>query len=271
MITEKEFLEHYSIADYDRPSVAADTAIFRLSIKEGESFRREPSCALSLLLIKRGEHPFLGEWALPGGFVRMDETVEECALRESREETGVSPASLINACVFCGIDRDPRGRVISNAFACIISGGAEPEAGSDASDAKWFEVRSFGTRDGVFTAELENGELTLALRLERRELITGRHFIPMGKQPLAFDHAEIIASALELLRERAEDFEAIFDFLPDEFTLYALQSVQEALTGKPVSPANFRRKTAELVEETDALSHGAGHRPAKLYRRRREI
>lgn len=267
MITEKEFLEHYSISDYERPSVAADTVIFRLCAGDAGSFRREPEFSLSLLLIRRGEHPFLGDWALPGGFVRMDETVEECALRESFEETGVSPAALINVGVFSEVGRDPRGRIISNAFACILSGG-EPKAGSDASDARWFEVTGFGSRDGRFTAELSAGDEKLSLALERRASACGVRFVPEGPRALAFDHACIVASALELLRTKAENFEAIFDFLPDRFTLYALQSVQEALTGRPTSPANFRRKTAELLEETGEYSQGAGHRPAKLYRRR---
>ncbi len=268
MITEQEFLRQYSIKDYDRPSVAADTVILRIRMSDGGNFRKEPECALSLLLIKRGEHPFLGEWALPGGFVRMDETVGECALREAFEETGVSPSALINVGVFSDVDRDPRGRIISNAFTCILKGGEEPKAGSDAAEARWFDVRFDDTQSGVFTLELTSEDIILPVRLVRIKTLCGDELKPEGKQPLAFDHASIIASALELLKARAMNFEYIFDFLPDEFTLFALQSVQEALTGIPVAPANFRRKAAELIAETPSFTSGAGHRPAKLYRKK---
>ena len=268
MITEQDYLRGYSIKDYDRPSVAADLVIFRMRTSAGDSFRKDPESKLSLLLIKRGEHPFLGRWALPGGFLRMDETVEACALREAKEETGVTPDAMTYLGVFSAIDRDPRGRIISNAFTCILNSGTVPEAGSDASEAQWFDVAFEDRGSGACAVTLTSDGEAIRSELAVQKTLYGEALIPQGEQQLAFDHAAIIAAALRQLRTRAAEFELIFDFLPREFTLLALQKVQETLTGEPVAVANFRRKVAAYVEETPRFTQGAGHRPAKLYKRK---
>ena len=268
MITEKEFLREYRIGDYERPSVAADLVIFRMRTTEGENFRKDPKPTLSLLLIRRGEHPFLGQWALPGGFLRMDETVEACALREAQEETGITPTAMLYLGVFSAVDRDPRGRIVSNAFTCILNSNVVPKAGTDAAEARWFDVAFTESDDGVFTTVLTSGDIVLRSRLTEQKTLYGDAMSATGPQPLAFDHALIVAFALKQLKTRAENFETIFDFLPPKFTLYALQNVQESLTGAPVAAANFRRKISNQVVETNESTQGAGHRPAKLYRRR---
>ena len=268
MTTEKEFLSAYKIGDFDRPSVAADLAIFRMRATGGDNFRKDPESKLSLLLIRRGEHPFLGRWALPGGFLRMDETVEACALREAREETGITPTAMLYLGVFSAVDRDPRGRIISNAFTCILNRDAVPKAGTDAAEARWFDVAFTESDDGECTTVLTSGDLLLRTRLTERKSLCGDVLVAAGPQPLAFDHAVIVSSALKQLKARAAHFETIFDFLPPKFTLYALQNVQETLTGVAAAPANFRRKISDYVVETDEYTQGAGHRPAELYRRK---
>ncbi len=268
MITEQDYLRGYSIKDYDRPSVAADLVIFRMRTSAGDSFRKDPKSTLSLLLIRRGEHPFLGRWALPGGFLRMDETVEACALREAKEETGITPNAMLYLGVFSAIDRDPRGRIVSNAFTCILNSDAAPKAGSDASDAQWFDVAFEDRGSGACAVTLTGDGEVIRSELTARKTLYGEALVPQGEQQLAFDHTSIIAAALRQLRTRAAEFELIFDFLPREFTLFALQKVQETLTGEPVAVANFRRKVAAYVEETPRFTQGAGHRPAKLYKRK---
>ena len=136
--------------DYPRPAVTVDIAIFT-----GE--------APDLLLIKRSSSPFEGDWALPGGFVEMHESLEEAALRELEEETGVSNVPLTEVGAFGAPSRDPRGRVITIAYAAVLEKSMlKPEAGSDASDVAWFSTANLPT--------------------------------------LAFDHAEIIRKALEKLK-----------------------------------------------------------------------
>ena len=270
MKSEKEFLAEYNIEDYDRPSVTADIVAFMIRTEDEENFRKEPQGKLSVLLVRRGEHPFLGSWALPGGFLRMDETVEECALREVVEETSVAPASIVPIGVFSEVDRDPRGRIISNAFACIISeGAAKAVGGDDAAEACWFDVSFEQGDDGKYRLGLSgDGAEFCAVLEEVRGKYTKAGFRVADSGELAFDHAKIIATALTVLRNDAKNFESIFDFLPEKFTLTALQRVQETIMNISVLPANFRRKIADFVIETDEYTAGAGHRPAKLYRRK---
>ena len=266
---EKSFLSEYSIENYERPSVTTDIAVFALRYEENENYRLNSSKKLSILLIKRGEYPFKGMWALPGGFLRKGETVEECAVREIFEETSVKPLSLISAGVFSKPDRDPIGWIISNAFASVI-GKAEknPEAGDDAADAQWFDVTFERTDESMYRLKLVYEDTELLSVLSERKTSFGKIFFEADeKSMLAFDHAEIIASSLAELRQRAKNFDVIFDFLPEKFTLTELQSVQEAITNISVTPANFRRKISGYVSETDEYTQGDGHRPARLYKR----
>lgn len=270
MQSEKEFLENYNIEDYERPSVTADVVAFMISRTEEESYRKEPDSRLSLLLVKRSEFPFRSCWALPGGFLKGDESVEECAMREIREEANVTPASLMLVGVFSDPERDPRGRIISNAFASIISENSVSEmGGDDAEDARWFDVSFERKTDGHYQLELKNGDISLnALLAERETKFHRTSFEIIDSGEIAFDHAKMIAAALTSLRSEAESFSGIFDFLPEKFTLTQLQRVQETIMNISVLPANFRRKAAEYVTETDEYTSGAGHRPAKLFKRK---
>lgn len=137
--------------EYPRPAVSADIAVFSF---DGINFR--------ILLIRRGNEPHKGKWALPGGFLEMDETIENCASRELYEETSINSLSLEQFYTFSSIDRDPRGRVLTVAFWSLIENGlARISAGDDAVQAEWF----------LFNALPE----------------------------LAFDHAEIVSMAKEKL------------------------------------------------------------------------
>lgn len=270
MQSEKEFLENYNMNDYDRPSVTADVAAFMIRRTNEESYRKEPVSRLSILLVKRGEHPFKGCWALPGGFLRQNETIEECAMREIREETNVTPSALMLIGVFSDPDRDPRGRIISNAFASVISENSVSETGGDdAEDARWFDVDFEQQTDGNYSLMLKNSDITLNAVLAEGETKFHRtDFRIIHSHDLAFDHARMIAVTLAALRSEAQRFSVIFDFLPEKFTLTQLQKVQETILNISVLPANFRRKVSDYVVETDEYTSGAGHRPAKLFKRK---
>lgn len=272
MNSEKKFLEKYNIESYDRPSVATDIAVYTIRSDDSDSFRKDPEKRLSILLIERGEHPFKNMWALPGGFVRMSETVPEAALREAGEETGVKPSALIYTGVFSSLDRDPRGRIISNAFTCILKGDEKISAGTDAKKAMWFDVSLNEPEKGSYLITLVNGDIKLTARITENISSEGLKSYKMKENSMiAFDHAEIILMSLKQLRSEVENFGLIFDFLPCEFTLAELQRVQEVITGKASVPANFRRKASEYVEETGNMSGGAGHRPAMLYRKKVQL
>ncbi|HKP79958.1 MAG TPA: NUDIX domain-containing protein [Phenylobacterium sp.] len=204
--------------DYPHPAVATDIAVFTL--------RRG---ALNVLLIERGAEPFLGAWALPGGFLQPDEELDQCARRELLEETGVDADLLLHFDNFSAPRRDPRERVISVAYLALLpSDELRLEANTDAAQARWFPVRDL--------------------------------------PKLAFDHATILRRALEVLGARARRISPLFALLPARFTLSQLQGAYEAVTGEEAEKRNFRKMVSGLgcVRETDDFAHGA-HRPARLY------
>ncbi len=270
MQDEQNFLQSYRLSDYERPSVTADIVLFKLRKEKTDNYRQDSAAKLSLLLIRRGGHPFKDHWALPGGFLSPGETIEECALREIEEETSVVPASLLSVGLFSDPGRDPRGWIISNAFVSVIGNTEETQrSGDDAADAQWFDVTFEQQDDGRFTLDLVHEDVAIHAVLEEESSRFGMSsFTIRDSGEIAFDHAKIIARALTALRASAKDYEMIFDFLPEKFTLTELQNVQETVMNISVLSANFRRKVANLVQETDEYTEGAGHRPAKLYRRK---
>lgn len=181
-----------------------------------------------------------------------------------------TPVSLMPVGVFSEPGRDPRGWIISNAFASIISEESVKQiGGDDASDAQWFDVWFEQREDGNDHLVLCYDEIKLNAVLTEEETRFGKTtFKIKDSGNLAFDHAGIIATALTALRESAKNYETIFDFLPEKFTLTQLQKVQETIMNISILPANFRRKISDYVVETDEYTQGAGHRPAKLYRRK---
>lgn len=186
---------------------------------------------LHLLLIQRNSPPFADWWALPGGFVKADESLEDAALRELREETGLGEAYFEQLYTYGDPQRDPRGRVITVAYYALIPADAsiKARAGSDARNAAWHAVDALPS--------------------------------------LAFDHAEILAYALRRLRYKLEYSAVGFELLPDCFTLSELQQVYESILGEKLDKRNFRRRILEagVIEETDQVRSGEG-RPARLYR-----
>lgn len=267
---EQQFLRNYSQDQYDRPSIAADIAAFSLRTVQSEAYRASPELKLCVLLIRRGEHPYLDQWALPGGFLRRGETIDDCAFRELKEETGLEPVAMLWVDTFSQPGRDPRGWIISHAYASIIAEeNARILGGSDAAEARWFEVTFREEGQDLWKLQLRGGDAVLTARLRSAVSATARtRFTIEENDGLAFDHASILAGALDTLRREGGKMETVFAFLPEKFTLFALQKVQETLLGITLLTANFRRKIADFVEETEEYTEGAGHRPARLFRKK---
>ncbi|HAF98207.1 MULTISPECIES: NUDIX hydrolase [Paenibacillus] len=285
-LTEREFLEKYRAENYERPSVAADMVIFTVTDEAADSYRKLPEKELRILLIRRGGHPFLGKWALPGGFVQPGETTEQAAARELREETGVDDVYLEQLYTFSDIGRDPRTWVMSCSYMALInSDKLELQAGDDAADAAWFKVSYRLLReqkemmeDGyVKTLEYElklSGEEELSAVVARTLTVkttsTSTDYKIVSNDGLAFDHAKIIACAIERLRGKVNYTDIALHLMPELFTLTELQQVYEVILDKELLKAAFRRKVADLVAETDHYTENAGHRPSRLYRRKLE-
>lgn len=192
---------------------------------------------LKIVLVRRNEHPFKDMLSLPGVFVGINETLDEAAARGAREEAGLADIYFEQLYTWGDIDRDPRMRIISVSYLSLTP--AEKltlSAGSRTSSAELYDVEELLASD----------------------------------EELAFDHRKIIEYGRERIRNKTEYSRIAFEFLPKEFTLPQLQRVYEILLGKPLYKANFRRRVAPLIEETERMTSGDAHRPSRIYREKTE-
>lgn len=275
-LSEQEFLATYNPGNYPRPSVAADVVIFAVADAPESNYRKLPEKELRILLVRRGAHPFLGCWALPGGFVRPAETVGEAARRELQEETGVDNGHLEQLYTFSDPHRDPRTWVISCAHMALVdSRGMRIQAGDDAADAQWFRL-DYTPLDqppekpnaSQHKLMLSTENVTLSATIEQLSSSENIEFEITENEGLAFDHAKIISCALNRLRGKLEYTNLALSLMSEMFTLTELQQVYEVILGKPLLKAAFRRKINDLVQETGQYTESAGHRPSQLFRRR---
>jgi 8-oxo-dGTP diphosphatase len=204
-----------------RPALSVDVVIFRLQTER-----------LETLLIKRGQPPFKGKWAIPGGFVHANESLDEAARRELQEETALQDIYLEQLYTFGDPRRDPRGRVVTVAYFALIPTTAVAQAGDDAAEVSWSPVNDL--------------------------------------PDLAFDHRTIIDYALRRLRYKLEYTAVGFQLLPTDFTLSELQAAYEIVLGEPLDKRNFRRRIleAKVIEETGRYTFGKVGPRAMIYRYR---
>jgi len=205
---------------YPRAALTVDCVVF--GFDEGE---------LKILLIQRGMEPFKGRWALPGGFVRVEETLDASARRELAEETGLQNVFLEQLYTFSALNRDPRERVVSVAYYALVKlSDHRAKAATDAAEARWF---------------------------------------PISQMPrLAFDHASILKTALVRLQGKVRYQPIGFELLPPKFTLSQLQHLYEAILGGDLDKRNFRKKALSfgLLVALKETQMAGRHRPAQLFR-----
>ena len=280
-LTEKEFLEQYKPGDYERPSITVDMLLFTVDKKPVNNVRSDNESELKILLIKRKDHPFIHKWALPGGFVGINENISDAAKRELKEETNISNVYMEQLFTFGDVERDPRMRVISASHMALIpKSSVNPIAGDDAEDVAWFSVSK------TLTKVKSDRELLYKLTISNEELKINESYIVdetikmNGKVPikdtivtnidenniLAFDHIKQINMAINRLRNKVEYTPIAFNLLEDRFTLNEVQSLYELLLGKKLVKQNFRVKIAKFVSPVEEMQVNVGHRPAKLYK-----
>ena len=206
--------------EYPRPRLTVDSVIFGL----------DESSRLKVLLIQRGHDPYKGTWALPGGFVDMEEPLVEAALRELKEETGVSDIYIEQLYTVGTPNRDPRGRVVTVVYFALINLAQHKiSADSDAQDVRWFPASALPA--------------------------------------LAFDHADILEVAVQRIRGKVRYQPIGFELLPQYFTLTQMQKLYERILGKELNKRNFRTKILKMnILKEGAILRGVAHRPAQLYR-----
>ena len=235
-LSEKEFLEAYDPSAFERPSVTVDVAL--LSVVDG---------ALFTLLVQRAEHPFKGKWSLPGGFVRLDESLDAAARRVLAAKGALDGVFLEQLYSFGDPQRAPRMRVITVAYYALV-------------DRRRFEA---ATRDDLVIGRIDvpwEGETggAVDVLLERD-----------GKTAdLAFDHAEILGTAVKRIRGKLDYTPIGFQLLGDTFTLLELQRVHETVLGRPLNKDSFRRRmlASGQLESAGEMQRHVDHRPAELYR-----
>ncbi|MCM3145973.1 NUDIX domain-containing protein [Brevibacillus sp. MER 51] len=281
--TEKEYLEAYDVSQFERPSVTVDMLVFTVMDELEENYRKLSPKSLKILLVKRGEHPYIGQWALPGGFVTPGESLEEAARRELRTETNVDDIYLEQLYTWGDAGRDPRTWVISTSYMALVdSSSLQLQAGDDAEEAEWYRIEDrwlketkTATIDGSITEKWlelrlvhEKEELSATIKITKT--VTGRTVHEtreiVESNNIAFDHAKIIQYALERLRNKIEYTDIAFALMPELFTLSDLQQVYEVILGRELLAAAFRRKVADKLLETNQYRKHAGHRPSKYFR-----
>lgn len=243
-LTEAEFLAEYNPGNYERPSVTTDILILGMN---------KDYSSLKLLLIKRGDHPFLGSWALPGGFISPNETAYVAATRELKEETGIDDVYLDQIYTFTKPGRDPRTWVMSIAYLSLISNLREVSGQDDADDAAWFDLKF--TDDSITIKKDEKGvaiEYSLKKETFRNGALQYQNYIPtlVSTDALAFDHVEIIIEAMKKLREQIIYSNQAFCLVDKEFTLPELQAVYEVILGKKLYRKSFRDMAERKIMET---------------------
>jgi ADP-ribose pyrophosphatase YjhB (NUDIX family) len=282
-ISEKDFLKKYDSNKYKKPSVTVDMIIFTVENTKKKNYRKLSEKKLKILLIKRLNHPYIGMWALPGGFVNIDEDLDTAARRELEEETGLKNIYMEQLYTWGDVKRDPRTRVISCSYMALIQNNNKIiKAGDDAEDAKWFELNyNFSDIENVknengyrlkynINIKLKNDNAVLNAIVEVIKEVNGNKIICnrniLKVDNIAFDHANVISYAIERLRNKIDYTDIVFNLVNNEFTLTELQKVYEIILGKKLLAPAFRRKIKNKVIETDKYTKDAGHRPSRLYR-----
>jgi len=231
---ERDFLAGYDPAAFARPSVTVDVVL--LTLERGQ---------LHTLLIRRPDHPGKGRWALPGGFIHMDESLDDAAARVLRAKTGLENVFLEQLYTFGEVDRDPRTRIISVAYYALVDAGRFAEVTVPREEAAVARLVATRSPQAVAVRSPDGGPLALA-----------------------FDHESILATAFARIRGKIDYAPIGYELLPPAFTLSQLQKVHEAVLGRKLNKDSFRRRilASGQLQPTGESQQDVEHRPASLYR-----
>lgn len=264
--SEEEFLRHYDSSKFEKLSMTTDIIIFSVSDSLTDNYRKLSEKHFSVLLVKRNDYPFKDKWCLPGGFVGIQETLDDAAKRILASETNLHNIYIEQLYTFGSVNRDPRMRIVSTAYMALIDKNMLNE--KIPKNASWFNMKILEDEKSIhitFDNELE--EFSVVIKKTLRDLTTDRYSYEVIKNDhLAFDHAIVIASGISRLKNKLEYTDIVFNMMPEYFTLGELQQVYEVILDKKLLDPAFRRIIADKVEKTDKVKTGGGHRPSALFR-----
>lgn len=263
---EEKFLEEYDSTSYEKLSLATDVIIFSISTQKRQDYKKLKEKKISVLLTKRNSYPFKDMWSLPGGFVKIDETIEEAAKRVLKEKTNLSNIYMEQLYTFGDVNRDPRMRIVSTSYLALVDKTRIKE--KLLKEASWFDIDMEETENAV-TLNFSNEEESFKVKTKKKILnkTSGQFKYTVSKSDnMAFDHAEIIATAINRIRNKIEYTDIAFNLLGEYFTLGELQQIYEVILGKKLLDPAFRRIIADKVEKTDQYLNTGGHRPSVLYK-----
>lgn len=264
--TEKEFLENYNPDQFEKLSMTVDILIFSVSSSTPENYRKLPKKNFSILLVKRDNHPFKDKWCLPGGFIGIEENLEDAARRILSNETNLHNVYLEQLYTFGEPSRDPRMRIVSTSYIALVDKSKLDE--ELLPTASWFDI-SLEERDGIMDIELNNGEESINIKVKKElkhQTSSNYNYTIVENDKIAFDHPLVISTGIDRLKSKIEYTDIVFNMMSEHFSLGELQQVYEAILGKELLAPAFRRIIKDKVVKTDLIKKGRGHRPSVLYR-----
>jgi len=232
--SEEEFLKDYNPNNYDRLSLTTDILIFSVSDGVQENYRRLSKKHFSVLLVKRNTYPFRDKWCLPGGFIRIDEDLEDAAKRILKSEANIDNIYIEQLYTYGTPNRDPRMRVISTSYMALIDKNKLESKLPD--NASWFNVMVLEDKKQI-NITLDNGKEEIKFKIKKtlKEKTTDRYkFDILENDKIAFDHPLVITSGYFRLKNKIEYTDIVFNMMPEYFTLGELQQVYEVILGKKI-------------------------------------
>jgi len=264
--SEEEFLKDYDSSKFEKLSTTADILIFSVSNGVQENYRKLNEKHFSVLLVKRDTYPFKDKWCLPGGFVGIDESIDDAAVRILANETNLHNIYIEQLYTFGDVNRDPRMRVISTSYMALIDKNQLQD--KIVNNASWFNINVLED-DKEINVLLDNGseQISFVIGKELKHLTTDRYkYNVLKNDKLAFDHARTIAVGISRLKNKIEYTDLVFNMMPEYFTLGELQQVYEIILDKKLLAPAFRRIIKDKVEKTDKVRVDGGHRPSVMFR-----
>ena len=264
--SEDEFLKNYDSSAFEKLSMTTDIIIFSVSDEEVNNYRKLNKKYFSVLLVKRDDYPFKDKWCLPGGFIKIDEDLEDAPKRILANETNIHNIYLEQLYTFGSVNRDPRMRIVSTSYMALIDKNRLKDKLN--SNASWFNVEYY-EKDNIIDVTLTSKDEILTFKVKKvlKELTTDRYkFEVIENDSIAFDHPLVIVSGIERLKNKIEYTDIVFNMMPEYFTLGELQQVYEVILNKKLLDPAFRRIISSKVIKTDKIKTGEGHRPSYLFK-----